>query len=172
MLDRVGSSTSGWCALALHNNTNDDSNDNNGSINVLACVLLVVNCFVHCSLAIAAVVLSTMIRNVPSQFNETRHIAKATYNLLTFGSAMVLVGLLTNDNLLFMLAITLAILLCVLSFVAFVYVPKVSAVLRHSNQANVKSSEVKSKTRGFLFAPRVPNATTMLSRRDASGILM
>eukprot|EP00301_Raphidiophrys_heterophryoidea_P005541 c12314_g1_i5.p1 GENE.c12314_g1_i5~~c12314_g1_i5.p1 ORF type:complete len:413 (+),score=104.87 c12314_g1_i5:903-2141(+) len=113
-----GKNNSGWCKI--------DRSDASRSAFV---VVGVVNILFMATLAIGAVAICVRIRNVPSRFNETEQVGKATYNLVTFGAAMVLVGLLTNNNVSRLLALNLTIVMCVMSFIAFVYVPKVSVAL-------------------------------------------
>eukprot|EP00301_Raphidiophrys_heterophryoidea_P003004 c11375_g2_i8.p2 GENE.c11375_g2_i8~~c11375_g2_i8.p2 ORF type:complete len:185 (-),score=55.48 c11375_g2_i8:55-609(-) len=87
------------------------------------------------SLAATAVVVSLRIRHVPSQFNETTHIARATYNLVTFGAGMVLVALLTQSSSVRLLLLSLSILMGVGSFVVSVYLPKISLVRHQTTTA-------------------------------------
>eukprot|EP00301_Raphidiophrys_heterophryoidea_P006219 c12527_g1_i2.p2 GENE.c12527_g1_i2~~c12527_g1_i2.p2 ORF type:complete len:186 (-),score=40.63 c12527_g1_i2:456-1013(-) len=91
--------------------------------------------FVVC-LAVAATVINIKIRNVPSEFNETALIGRATYNTTTFGMCMVVVGFVTRSSVTRFLALSLAILLCVSLFVGLMFAPKVGLVLRgvHSSR--------------------------------------
>eukprot|EP00298_Acanthocystis_sp_HF-20_P009673 c18439_g2_i3.p1 GENE.c18439_g2_i3~~c18439_g2_i3.p1 ORF type:complete len:769 (+),score=176.60 c18439_g2_i3:49-2307(+) len=68
------------------------------------------------------------IRNVPSRFNDTKNIARATYNLLTFGLAMVILGFATQDPLPLFISVTLAIFLGTLTFVWSVHLPKLRKI--------------------------------------------
>eukprot|EP00301_Raphidiophrys_heterophryoidea_P006896 c12737_g1_i1.p1 GENE.c12737_g1_i1~~c12737_g1_i1.p1 ORF type:complete len:264 (-),score=87.44 c12737_g1_i1:385-1176(-) len=116
LLHAIGvSRTTQWCTVDLSHTA--------------ATALVVCNVLLLVGLVVWALFVTVKIRNVPSDFNESSHLAWATYNLLTFGTAMVAVGGVASDSEVRLLALTLTLLTSVLSFVGFVYAPKVLNVL-------------------------------------------
>eukprot|EP00301_Raphidiophrys_heterophryoidea_P001492 c10714_g1_i1.p1 GENE.c10714_g1_i1~~c10714_g1_i1.p1 ORF type:complete len:642 (+),score=156.63 c10714_g1_i1:1783-3708(+) len=81
--------------------------------------------FVHAG---AVLFMNVKIRNVPCEFNETTLVARATFNIFTFGMCMLIIGFVSPSNLVRFLAFALAILLCVNVVVALLFVPKLIKV--------------------------------------------
>eukprot|EP00301_Raphidiophrys_heterophryoidea_P005537 c12314_g1_i1.p1 GENE.c12314_g1_i1~~c12314_g1_i1.p1 ORF type:complete len:669 (+),score=146.37 c12314_g1_i1:381-2387(+) len=149
----VSTSQSSWCRLDYSSNTG-------------AVVTLIV-CFVYLGiLAVCSVIVSFAIRNLKSDHNETEQVGRATYNLVTFGTAMILVGLLTNNSVSRLLSLSLTIVMCVMSFIAFVYLPKVSAV-RNPQQIDTAGSSTTTRVKVFM-EPLDPRSRGLSTSRESA----
>jgi len=98
---------------------------------------------------------------VPSDYNETFLVARATYNTVTFGLCMVVIGFVTNSKIARFLAFSMAILLCVSLYTVLLFVFKVVRV-KYLNRTHSSSGT------DLLPAPARPTqvtGTTMMEQR-------
>eukprot|EP00301_Raphidiophrys_heterophryoidea_P007903 c13001_g1_i4.p1 GENE.c13001_g1_i4~~c13001_g1_i4.p1 ORF type:complete len:245 (+),score=52.14 c13001_g1_i4:1795-2529(+) len=133
------SSQTNWCSFRPHD--------------AVVLPLLVANFVFLATVGAGAVVMCFKIRNAPSEFHETRDVGRATYNFVTFGVGMVVVGLTTNTSLSRLLSLSLSILMCVSTFVIFLYLSKVATVRRNPAKGSNGSN---AGPRVFIFlGPRL-----------------